>query len=179
MGLFDAIKDAFTTDDDERLAAAQKVLAQLQADLQKAKDKNDINAIADIQGKIAAAEGQINDLNLKVGNTTDHNAEATPITSETPVVPERDAEPVAAPAVADPVVAETVVADPVVAAAPAAPAAPAEPAAPEYRTYTVRHGDTLSKIGREYGVTYQAIAKLNGIANPDLIYPGQVFKIPN
>lgn len=45
--------------------------------------------------------------------------------------------------------------------------------------YTVKHGDTLWDIGRRYGVSYQSIAKANHIKNPDLIYPGQVFKIPN
>jgi len=45
--------------------------------------------------------------------------------------------------------------------------------------YTVKHGDTLWDIGRRYGVSYQSIAKANHIQNPDLIYPGQVFKIPN
>ena len=39
-------------------------------------------------------------------------------------------------------------------------------------------GDTLSAIGERNGVTYQAIAQANGIENPDLIYPGQVFTIP-
>jgi LysM repeat protein len=42
----------------------------------------------------------------------------------------------------------------------------------------VKPGDTLSAIGRKYGVSYQSIAALNNISNPDLIYPGQVFKIP-
>lgn len=27
-------------------------------------------------------------------------------------------------------------------------------------------------------MSYQSIAKLNGVKNPDLIFPGQVFKIP-
>lgn len=44
-------------------------------------------------------------------------------------------------------------------------------------TYTVKAGDTLSKIASQYGTTYQEIAKKNGIANPNLIYPGQVLKI--
>jgi len=30
-----------------------------------------------------------------------------------------------------------------------------------------------------FSVSYQSIAELNHIANPDLIYPGQVFKIPH
>lgn len=50
--------------------------------------------------------------------------------------------------------------------------------APEYETYTVKSGDTLSAIGEKYGVPYMDIAKLNNIENPDLIHPGQEFKIP-
>jgi nucleoid-associated protein YgaU len=57
--------------------------------------------------------------------------------------------------------------------------APPAQAEPEYRTYTVKSGDTLSAIGLEYGVDWHDIAKLNNLENPDLIFPGQVFKIPN
>lgn len=45
------------------------------------------------------------------------------------------------------------------------------------RTYTVRSGDTLSGIATKYGTTYQALAAKNGIANPNIIYPGQVINI--
>lgn len=45
------------------------------------------------------------------------------------------------------------------------------------RVYIVKAGDTLSKIAEKYGTTYQELAKKNKIANPDLIYPGQVIKI--
>lgn len=48
-------------------------------------------------------------------------------------------------------------------------------------SYTVVGGDWLSKIaGRTYGDIYafDKIAKANNISNPDLIYPGQVLKIP-
>src|SRR3989338_1303782 len=48
-------------------------------------------------------------------------------------------------------------------------------------TYTVVEGDWLSTIaGRAYGnpMDYQKIAAANGISNPDLIYPGQVLKLP-
>ena len=48
---------------------------------------------------------------------------------------------------------------------------------PAGRTYTVRSGDNLSSIAARYGTTYQALAAKNGIANPNLIYPGQVLKI--
>lgn len=44
-------------------------------------------------------------------------------------------------------------------------------------TYTVRRGDTLSGIARRYGTTVQALASLNGIGNPNLIYAGQVLRL--
>ena len=43
----------------------------------------------------------------------------------------------------------------------------------EETTYTVKKGDTLSAIAARYGTTYQKLAEKNGIANPNLIYPGQ------
>ena len=44
-------------------------------------------------------------------------------------------------------------------------------------TYIVKRGDTLSEIAMNYGVTVSGIAGLNGISNPNLIYPGQVLRI--
>lgn len=44
-------------------------------------------------------------------------------------------------------------------------------------TYTVKAGDTLSAIAAKYGTTVDALAKKNGISNPNLIYAGQVLKI--
>ena len=43
--------------------------------------------------------------------------------------------------------------------------------------YTVRPGDTLWEIAAKYGTTYQKLAQINGIANPDKIYVGQRIKI--
>ena len=45
-------------------------------------------------------------------------------------------------------------------------------------SYTVRPGDTLSGIANRFGTSYQAIAQANGIANPNLIHPGQTLSIP-
>lgn len=45
------------------------------------------------------------------------------------------------------------------------------------KTYTVKSGDTLSGIATKYGTTYQELARKNNIANPNVIYPGQVLKI--
>lgn len=61
---------------------------------------------------------------------------------------------------------------------PAPSPAPAPAPAPSgYTTYTVVKGDTLSGIASRFGTTYQKIASDNGIANPNLIFPGQVLKI--
>lgn len=49
--------------------------------------------------------------------------------------------------------------------------------APPAQSYTVKAGDTLSGIAQRYGTTYQELARINGIANPNLIYPGQVIKL--
>lgn len=43
--------------------------------------------------------------------------------------------------------------------------------------YKVQPGDTLSGIAAKYGTTYQKIAQLNGISNPNKIYVGQKLKI--
>jgi outer membrane autotransporter protein len=74
------------------------------------------------------------------------------------------------------------------AAAPAAAEEPAveeaaasEPEAEAARTYTVESGDTLWAISERFygdGSKYQIIADASGIANPDLIQPGQVLTIP-
>ena len=52
------------------------------------------------------------------------------------------------------------------------------------RTYTVRPGDSLSKIAKslmgdakKWRVLYEANKDVVG-SNPDLIHPGQVLKIP-
>ena len=39
--------------------------------------------------------------------------------------------------------------------------------------YIVKPGDTLSGIAEKYNTTYQHLAKINNIENPNLIYPGQ------
>lgn len=44
-------------------------------------------------------------------------------------------------------------------------------------TYTVRAGDSLSGIAMLHGTTWQNLARINGIANQNLIFPGQVIKL--
>ena len=45
-------------------------------------------------------------------------------------------------------------------------------------TYTVKRGDTISGIASRLGVDQRELVSINQIANPDLIYPGQVLKLP-
>jgi LysM repeat protein len=44
--------------------------------------------------------------------------------------------------------------------------------------HTVVPGDTLGDLGWKYGWTALFLARVNGIRNPDLIFPGQVLFIP-
>lgn len=55
--------------------------------------------------------------------------------------------------------------------------APDEPTAGG-TVYTVKYGDTLSGIAKQYGTTYQKLAEYNGIADPALIRVGQKINIP-
>ena len=43
--------------------------------------------------------------------------------------------------------------------------------------YTVKKGDTLSKIAKQYGTTWQNLKKINGIKDANKIYAGQKIKI--
>jgi Iap family predicted aminopeptidase len=45
--------------------------------------------------------------------------------------------------------------------------------------HVVVPGDWLSKIAEKYDTTYQELAAYNNIANPDLIFPGQIIRIPD
>lgn len=53
----------------------------------------------------------------------------------------------------------------------------AAPTPPSAQTYTVQSGDTLSGIASKFGTSWQHLAQLNGLSNPNLIYPGQVLKV--
>lgn len=55
---------------------------------------------------------------------------------------------------------------------------PPEVSVEDYISYVVQPGDTLSGIARRYGTSYQILAALNTIPDPDLIYPGQTIRLP-
>lgn len=44
--------------------------------------------------------------------------------------------------------------------------------------YTVRRGDNLFRIGVRHGVTYQYLAQINGIYNPNFILAGETISVP-
>ena len=54
-------------------------------------------------------------------------------------------------------------------------ATPAKPA--PTATYTVKAGDTLSQIAASHGTSYQTLASLNHLSNPNEIYVGQTLKL--
>ncbi len=62
--------------------------------------------------------------------------------------------------------------------APPPTATPKPPDGSSFTNYVVQPGDTLSRISRKFGVSPQEIAEANGLVNPNLIYAGQVLKIP-
>ena len=54
---------------------------------------------------------------------------------------------------------------------------PMKPMAQAAGTYTVKSGDTLSRIAAAHGTTVAKLAADNGIKNPNLIHVGQVITI--
>ncbi len=58
------------------------------------------------------------------------------------------------------------------------PATQSPSTSPSVRTYKVQAGDTLWGIARKFNVSADALAKLNGITNANLIKIGQTLKIP-
>jgi len=61
---------------------------------------------------------------------------------------------------------------------PTATATPVPPTQPPERIHIVARGDTLSEIAAKYGVSQEAIAKANGMDNPNMLYIGQKLIIP-
>jgi peptidoglycan-N-acetylglucosamine deacetylase len=55
----------------------------------------------------------------------------------------------------------------------------AAPAPGATGTYTVQRGDTLASIAARFRTTVQQLVSLNGIANVNLVYVGQVLRVPS
>ncbi|MCL2165810.1 MAG: 5'-nucleotidase C-terminal domain-containing protein [Clostridiales bacterium] len=45
--------------------------------------------------------------------------------------------------------------------------------------YVVKSGDVLWRIAQSYGTTWQELQRINNLANPHLIYPGQMIILPS
>lgn len=58
------------------------------------------------------------------------------------------------------------------------PSKPQETPSTGSESHTVKSGDTLSAIAKKYGTTVQVLVDLNSIKNKNLIYVGQVIKLP-
>ena len=48
----------------------------------------------------------------------------------------------------------------------------------QYRYYSVKSGDTLASIAQKNGITISDIMTLNGLDSDDVLYKGQVLKLP-
>lgn len=200
MGLFDSIKDALTTDDNERLEAARKRQEKAEADLEAVRSEVGTAADPASRGRVEKAEkaaadarAEVDSIAAKAGAPASGAADAERQQADAEQQSRADAqaaadaeairnvEAVQAQHAQEQAVAPAAEPEAVPAPAPEPVAEPlAAPAAePELRTYTVVKGDTLSKIGAKFGVKWRDIASLNNVANPDKIYPGQVFRIPN
>jgi LysM repeat protein len=62
--------------------------------------------------------------------------------------------------------------------APSVTPAPTKAPATTTSSYTIKKGDTLTSIAKKYNTSVDALAKANGISNPNKITAGKSIKIP-
>jgi 5'-nucleotidase / UDP-sugar diphosphatase len=48
----------------------------------------------------------------------------------------------------------------------------------KYNTYVIKSGDTLSKIAAKLSMTWENLAKINSLENPNLIFAGKTLNVP-
>ncbi len=70
------------------------------------------------------------------------------------------------------------IASPVALPAEPGPEGPIVAAYTTYATYTVQPGDTLNRVASQFGVSGVTIMRTSGLADPNLLVPGQVLTIP-
>ncbi|GAA5158302.1 LysM peptidoglycan-binding domain-containing protein [Ornithinimicrobium tianjinense] len=163
MGFFDKVKDALTTSDAERAEKAQEAADKATqeyretADQAKAEYRDEAKEAKEreLEARQKAAEAR-----EKAGLQAEEKVEAKAEKAEDKAAEAREKAEKAAEEREE-------------------KAASRDADKPDYRTYTVKSGDTLSGIAAQYGVDWREMARLNKLDNPDLIYPGQVFKVPN
>ena len=56
-------------------------------------------------------------------------------------------------------------------------ASTAAPATNVSQTHIVQYGENLSTIAVQYGTTWQELARINALSNPDIIYQGQTLSV--
>ncbi len=56
-------------------------------------------------------------------------------------------------------------------------ASTAAPATNVSQTHIVQYGENLSTIAVQYGTTWQELARINALSNPDIIYQGQTLNV--
>ncbi|MDO9065589.1 MAG: LysM domain-containing protein, partial [Chloroflexota bacterium] len=82
------------------------------------------------------------------------------------------------PAAPSPTLVPTLVPTLIPTRVPTSTPAPVATATPQVRIHVVRAGETLAIIARKYATTATAIARYNGLSNPNRIYVGQRLVIP-
>jgi serine-type D-Ala-D-Ala carboxypeptidase/endopeptidase (penicillin-binding protein 4) len=82
------------------------------------------------------------------------------------------------PSAAAPATAQPPSASPSSAAPPAATPEPVAPTTPAARTHTIRSGDTLDGISKQYGTTVSALQQANPGLDPRRLIPGRTVRIP-
>ncbi|MGO4956344.1 LysM peptidoglycan-binding domain-containing protein [Luteococcus sp. Sow4_B9] len=177
MGLFDNIKDKLTGNKDEAAQPAPEVSPDDQARIDRQQASNEATAAAaqaelDAQEKAAAEAAAKAEAEEKAKQEAAAKAEAEAAAKQKAEADAKAKQEADAKAKAD---AEAAAKQKAEADAKAEQEAEQKKA---QRTYTVKPGDNLSEIGAKFGVNYMDIARANNIQNPDLIYPGQVFVIP-
>lgn len=170
MSLWDTIKDALTPDDHDSQGELKDAADKAQAKADAAKKKADEEA--------AAAQKKADEARAKAGQQTSAEVEAADAAAK--VAQEKAAaDKAAADATALQEANQALHAIRMKRkAAHDAKVAAGGDGGGGHQSYTVVSGDTLSGIGAKFGVDWHKIAEINHVENPDLIYPGQVFKIP-
>ena len=177
MSLFDQIKDIFTTDDKEKAQKAHDIAEEAAKQAAEASQKaQEAKAAADAAA--AKAGLPVDDTAAKAAAAEEQRKAAEAAETAQKLAQEAADQAAQVRAEHDAFVAGQATKAQAEHAAAAAAAAAANQPKP-LRTYTVVRGDTLSGIGAKFHTNWHQIAELNHVKNPDLIYPGQVFKIPN
>ncbi|HET90900.1 MAG TPA: LysM domain-containing protein [Chloroflexi bacterium] len=144
--------------------AAPDVEPTVAGDVQADQPTDEATPVADAQMATAIANATL------AAQPPDESAEETPVPPTPPPPPTATPQP-------EPTTPSTT-AVPTFTPQPESAEPTALPAVTGQTTHTVQRGENLFRIALRYGTTVQEVAAANGIANPALIYVGQVLTIP-